>query len=476
MSSELPRRRALTLDSAAGRWVLAATVLGSGMAFLDSTVVTVALPAIGRQLGGGLPLLQWVVDAYLLTLGALVLTGGALADLFGRDRVFVIGAAAFGVTSAACGAAPSGIVLIVARLAQGIAASLLVPTSLAVVVTSFVTEERGRAIGIWSGMSGLSTVVGPLLGGLLVDHANWRWVFLINLPLALATVLITLRHLPTHEVSARSAGQRVDTAGTATSVAGLGLLVYGLIQGPQAGTNRVVALGAIVAGVALLVAFGIIEAREEHPMLPLALFAIRDFTVANLTTLVVYAALSAALLLVVLELQEVAGYSALASGAALFPITLLLLAISPRMGGAVGRVGPRRLMTAGPALAAIGLLLFLRVSGSAPYLTAVLPAALVFGLGLSITVAPLTTTVLGSVPSIRAGVASGMNNAVARIAGLLAVAVIPLAAGLASGGSGGAAFTAGFHRAMVISAALCVIGALVSLVGLRPRQGAAARA
>jgi EmrB/QacA subfamily drug resistance transporter len=463
----LSRGRTVSIHSRSGRWILATTVLGSGMAFLDTTVVTVALPAIGRDLGGNLALLQWVLAAYLLTLGALVLTGGALGDLVGRNRVFAVGAAAFGATSALCGAAPTGAVLIAARLLQGVAASLLVPSSLAVVSTSFPTEERGRAIGLWSGLSGLSTAIGPFLGGVLVDQASWRWVFFINVPLAAAAVLIALRHLPAQEAGGRALGEQLDMPGAATSTIGLGLLVYGLIEGPQVGFHQATVAAAIAVGLVLLAAFGVLEARRERPMLPLSIFRVRDFTVANLTTLLVYAALSASLFLVVLELQDASGYSAVGAGAALFPITLLLLILSPRMGSAVGRAGPRRLMTVGPAIAALGLLLFLRVSSPAPYLTAVLPAALVFGLGLAVTVAPLTTTVLQSVPSTRAGLASGINNAVARVAGLLAVAAIPLAAGL-PGDPHTSGLSSGFHRAMAIGAVLCLAGAIVSFAGLRP--------
>ena len=475
MSGEIGPSRRLTLASGPGRWVLGATVLGSSMAFLDTTVVTVALPAIGRELGGSFSTLQWVMDAYLVTLGALLLLGGALGDVFGRDRVFMTGAGAFGVTSALCGVAPTATTLIIARLIQGVAAAMLVPGSLAIISTSFAAEERGRAIGAWSGLSGLATVVGPLLGGLLVDHASWRWVFLINVPLAAATVAASLRHVPSHQVVVpRPLSEHLDLGGAVTSVAGLALLVYGLIEGPRQGFRHPLIAASLILGVALLIGFVVIETRHERPLLPLSLFAIRDFTVANLTTLLVYAALSVALFLVVVELQTVAGYSALGSGAALFPITLLLLALSSRMGGLVGRVGPRPLMTLGPAIAGVGLLLFMRVSGQASYAAEVLPAAVVFGIGLAITVAPLTTTVLGAVPSTRAGVASGVNNAVARVAGLLAVAAVPLAAGLSSTGAGGAdAFNRGFHRAMLISALLCLAGAVVSFVGLRPRHSPA---
>jgi EmrB/QacA subfamily drug resistance transporter len=454
------------LGTPGGRYILAAAVLGSGMAFLDTTAVTVALPAIGRDLGGGLSLLQWVVDAYLLTLGALVLTGGALGDVLGSSRVFMVGALAFGVVSALCGVAPDGAVLIVARLIQGAAASLLVPTSLAIVATSFPAEERGRAIGAWAGLSGLASVVGPLLGGLLVDQASWRWVFLINLPIAAVAVAIAYRHLAAPEVPPRSLAPRLDLRGTATSAAGLGLLIVGLIEAPAG--PRLLILLAILAGAALLVGFGVIEAREERPMLPPGLFQVRAFTVANLATLLVYGALSAAFLLVVLELQDVLGYSALGAGAALLPVTVLLLLISPRLGSGRGSWGPRRLMTLGPLLAALGLLLFVRVSAGSHLLTGVLPASIVFGLGIAITVAPLTTTVLASVPSTRAGIASGVNNAVARVAGLIAVAVIPLAAGLGSASLAGVDFTDGFHRAMIISAVLCLVASAVALVGLRP--------
>jgi len=463
-----PARR-LALASPAGRWVLAATVLGSGMALLDTTVVPVALPAIGRTLGGGFATLQWVLDAYLVTLAGLVLLGGAAGDVVGHDRVFLAGAAAFGVTSALCGLAPNGTILVIARLLQGAAASLLVPGSLAIVSTSFSAEDRGRAIGAWSGISGLATVIGPLLGGLLVDRAGWRWVFLINVPLAAATLLTALRHLPAREASPRTRGPRLDLGGALTGVAGLGLVASGLIESTRLGGP--LSGGAILLGAALLVAFGVIETRQQRPLLPLSLFRVRAFLVANLTTLFVYAALSAALFLVVVELQEAAGYSALASGAAIFPITLLLFVLSPRMGGLVGRIGARRLMTVGPLVAAVGLLLFTRVVEPASYLRVVLPAAAVFGLGLAITVAPLTTTVLGAVPAARAAIASGVNNAVTRVAGLLAVAAVPLLAGLTGGAeSGGSALTQGFHRAMLISAVLCVAGALVSLVGLRPHR------
>jgi EmrB/QacA subfamily drug resistance transporter len=439
------------------------------MALLDTTMVIVALPAIGRTLGGGLSTQQWVLDAYLITLAGFVLLGGALGEVVGHGRVFLAGAVAFGVTSAVCGVAPTSAVLIVGRLFQGAAASLLVPGALALVSTSFSGEERGRAIGAWSGISGLATVIGPLLGGLLVDHAGWRWVFLVNIPLAAAAVAAAIHHLPLRELRSTALGEHLDLGGALAAAAGLGLLVCGLIEARNLGTP--LTAGAVVLGLALLVAFAVIESRRERPLLPLSLFAIRGFAVANLTTLLVYGALSSALFLVVLELQQVTGYSALASGAAIFPITLLLFLLSPRLGGLVSRMGSRRLITLGPVVAALGLVLFLRVSASASYLTVVLPAAVVFGIGLALTAAPLTTTILGAVPSTRAGIASGVNNAVTRVAGLLAVAAVPLAAGLASAADGaGSGFTSGFHHAMLISAVLCLLGAVVSFVGLRPAR------
>jgi EmrB/QacA subfamily drug resistance transporter len=443
------------------------------MALLDTTLVTVALPSIGRALGGGLPTLQWVLDAYLITLAGLVLLGGALGDAIGHRGVFLTGTAAFGVMSALCGVAPSGEALIAARLLQGAAGSLLVPGALGIVSSSFSAEDRGRAIGIWSSVSGLATVAGPLLGGLLVDRAGWRWVFLINVPLAGVALLTALGHRPVRERRAR--GERPDLGGALTAVVGLGLVAAGLIEGPRLGEP--LGAGIVVLGAGLLGVFALIESRREHPLLPLSLFGVREFAVANLTTLLVYAALSASLLMVVLELQEVAGASALVSGAAILPVTLLLFLLSPRMGGLVSRLGARALMTLGPLLAALGLLLFLRVSGPVPYLTVLLPAATLFGLGLAFTVAPLTTTVLGAVPVTQAGSASGVNNAISRVAGLLAVAAVPLLSGLGGAAQiSGSSFTAGFHRSMLISAVLCVAGALVSLVGLRPgRRPATAR-
>ena len=473
MSTERGPARRLALGSPAGRWLLAATVLGSGMALLDTTTVTVALPAIGRDLGGGLATLQWVLDAYLLTLAGMVLLGAALGEVVGHDRVFLAGAAGFGVISILCAASPNGLTLVLGRLVQGAAAALLVPGALAIVSTSFTAEDRGRAIGAWSVISGTATVIGPLLGGLLVDHAGWRWVFWINVPLAVAAVGAAWGHLPAREAGFRGRADRLDIGGALAVTVGLGLAVTGLIAGHTLGVA--ISLAAVVAGLAVMVGFGIMERRRDHPLLPLGLFRIRAFTVANLSTLFVYAALSAALLLVVIELQAVAGYSALESGAAILPVTLLVFALAPRMGGVVGRLGARRLLTLGPLVAAVGLLLFIRVSGPASYLTVVLPAAVLLGLGLAATAAPLTTTLLEAVPVTRVAIASGVNNAVTRVAGLLAVAAVPLAAGLAGiDDLTGSAYDQGYHRAMVVAALLCVAGSAVSFVGLRPHRHRAA--
>jgi EmrB/QacA subfamily drug resistance transporter len=464
-----PTGRRLTLATPAGRWVLTAAILGSGMAFLDTTMVNVALPSIGRALGGGFSLLQWVLAAYLVTLASLVLLGGALGDALGSDRVFLAALAAFGLASLLCGVAPSGPLLVIFRLLQGAAAGLLIPGSLTLVTTSFAGEERGRAIGIWSLLSGLATVVGPLLAGILVGAGGWRWVFLINVPIAAVALFIALRHAPANDRGMRPMHEHLDLAGAACCTAGLLLFAYALIEAPQ-GSSGARAIIALALAVAALIAFLAVEGRRDRPMLPLPLFAIRDFAVANLATLLVYAALSVSLLLVVLQLQRVSGYSPLGSGAAIFPITLLLLVLPPRMGGMVSRMGPRRLMTLGPLVAAVGLLLFTRLATNGSYIKVVLPAAVIFGLGLAITVAPLTTTVLRGVPAARAAAASGVNNAIARLAGLLGVVIVPLFTGLATGGAAGAVLTESFHRTMLVSAVLCAAGAIVSFFGLRHRR------
>lgn len=429
------------------------------MAFLDGTAVNLALSSIGDDLGAGFSGFQWVVNGYMLTFAALVLVGGSLGDRFGRRRIFELGVVLFAAASIACGVAPGLRGLIVARVAQGVGAALLVPTSLALLQRSFAPVERGRAIGTWSGLSGLATVVGPLLGGWLIDAVSWRAIFLLNPALAVLTLWAARRFVPP---GVPTSHEPIDVAGSVSASLGLGGVVYALIEGPErAWPPAVIAIG--VAGLILLAAFLLVEARSANPMLPLRFFRIRAFAGANATTLIVYAVLSGVFFLLLLQLQRVVGYSPLAAGAATIPITLMLLFLSPLAGGLADRVGPRLPMTLGPILAALGVALFSRVVAGASYLTGVLPGILVFGLGLGLTVAPLTSAAMSSLPDRHAGTASGVNNAVARLAALLAVSLLPLAAGLSGIGSvGGAAFSAGFVKAMKIGAVTLALGGVVA--------------
>lgn len=446
----------LRLGSADGRWLIAASALGSGLAFLDSTVVNVALPAIRRELGGGLSTQEWVLDGYLLTLSALLLLGGALGDRYGRRRVFLCGLALFSLTSLACGIAPDGAVLIAARAVQGIGAALLVPGSLALIDAVIVPRDRGRAVGAWAGLSGVASAIGPLLGGWLVQAASWRWAFFINLPLAAAAMYITVRHV--QESRDGQARGRLDWPGGILITAGLASVIYALIEVPDIGWTGST-IGALACGAACLLGFAVVEASTATPMLPLAIFRSRQFSGANLTTLAVYAALSGALFLLAVQLQQSLHYSALDAGAAMLPVTVLLLVLSPPMGALAQRIGPRLPMTAGPVVAAAGLALMARITPGASYPAAVLPAVTVFGLGLSVTVAPLTSAVLTALHQDQAGLASGTNNAVARTAGLFAVAVLPLAAGVSSATG---QLGAGFSRAMLIAAGVCAAGGLIA--------------
>jgi EmrB/QacA subfamily drug resistance transporter len=453
------RAAGLTVGSPRGRGALLASILGSGMAFLDGTVVNLALPAIGDDLGAGFAAFQWVVNGYMLTFAALVLSGGSLGDRFGRRRIFELGVVLFSAASIACAAVPSALGLIVARVAQGVGAALLVPTSLALVQWSFVPADRGRAIGTWSGFSGLATVLGPVLGGWLIDTASWRVVFLINPVIAVFTIWAARRFLPEGRPTSR---EPIDIAGSVTAALGLGGIVYALIEGPERGWPPA-AIAAGAAGVVSLAAFLLVEARAAHPMLPLRFFRIRAFAGANATTLIVYAVLSGVFFLLILQLQRVVNYSPLAAGAATIPITVILFLLSPVAGGLADRVGPRLPMTLGPIIAALGVALFSRVVAGASYLTGVLPGILVFGLGLGLTVAPLTSAAMSSLPDRHAGTASGVNNAVARLAALLAVSLLPLAAGLSGIRTvGGAEFSAGFVRAMWIGAVTLALGGVVA--------------
>jgi EmrB/QacA subfamily drug resistance transporter len=445
----------LALSSPSGRWVVVATALGSGLAFLDGSVVNVALPAMRRDLGGGIAMQQWVLDGYLLSLSALLLLGGALGDRYGRKRVFVIGLVGFSAASLGCGLAPSGGALVAARAIQGVAGALLVPGSLAIIDASIVSTDRARAVGAWAGLAGVSSAVGPFVGGWLVDAASWRWVFLINLPLAVAAVTVTTRYVPE---SRSGDDRRLDLVGAALVTIGLVGVVFPLIEVPAHGWSSLTVVSAAVGGLSL-VALPFVETRQAAPMVPIDVFRSRQFVGVNLTTLAVYAALGGAFFLLAVQLQQSLGYSALEAGAALLPVTIIMLLLSPRMGVLSERIGPRLPMTIGPLVAAAGLALMARVDPGVHYAAVVLPAVLVFGLGLSLTVAPLTSTVLASVPDSEAGVASGTNNAVARIAGLLAVATLPAAAGI---GERAGSLRDGFDKARLIAAVLCAAGGVVS--------------
>jgi EmrB/QacA subfamily drug resistance transporter len=461
---------ALRLESPAGRWTLAAAVLSSGSVFLESTVVNVALPALGRDLGLGLEGLQWVVNSYLLTLSALMLLGGSLGDLFGHRRVLIVGLTCFTVASAAAALAPNAPVLIVVRLVQGVAGALLVPNTLALLNTEFDPQDRSVAIGRWAGWSAVSTAVGPLVGGWLVDALSWRWVFGIPAPFGLVALWIAARRVPDEPV--RRAGRHVDVAGAALVTLGLAALTWALIAAPGRGLTHPLILSAILLGVVLLGAFLVHERRARDPMLPLAMFRSRQFTGANLVTLLVYAALGGLLFLLMLQLQNVLGYSALQAGAALVPINGLMLALSSAAGRWAQRVGPRWPIAIGALLCAVGMLLLARVQPGASYVGAVLPGLVVFSLGLASLVAPLTAAVLGAVKEDEGGIASGVNNAVARLASLLAVAALPLAAGIGGPTTPrGAALAAGYARAMWLGAALCVAGGIVAFTTIR-RAGA----
>jgi EmrB/QacA subfamily drug resistance transporter len=454
--------RQLPLASAGARWLIAAAVLGSGIAFLDGTVVNVALPAIGRDLGAGLTGQQWVLDGYLLTQSALLLSGGAAGDRYGRRRVFVAGLVAFTAASLACGLAPTIGWLIGARLVQGVGAAALVPGSLALIDAGITDDDRGRAVGIWAGMSGVATALGPLIGGWLVDAVSWRWVFFLNVPLAVVVAWIAVRHIP--ESRDPTAAGRPDILGTAAVTVGLAGVIYALIGAPSRGWTLTTVTAAII-GTAALVAFPLIEQRVRSPLLPLKLFRSRQFTGANLTTFAVYTAVGGALFLLVLQLQQSLHYAAFAAGLATLPTTIIMLIGSPWAGELAQRTGPRLPMTVGPVIAAVGVALMARIVPGATYPGVVLPAVVVFGLGLAITVAPLTSAVLSAVPDTHAGTASGVNNAISRVAGLLAVAVLPVAAGIRAGP--GQPLGPGFSLAMVITAAMCVIGGITAAVTIR---------
>ena len=445
---------------AAGRWVLLATVLGTGMAFIDGTVVNIALPRIGHDLGSGAAGLQWVVNGYTLTLASFILLGGSLGDRFGRRRVYLVGVAWFAIASLLCGIAPSIGLLIAARALQGVGGALLAPGALAILQTSFVDGDRMRAIGAWSGLAGVAGAIGPFLGGWIVQVSSWRLVFLINVPIAVAVLLVARRHVP--ESTNPEAAHRLDIAGALLGAAGLAGVTYGLTAWSGGGSSVAVVVLALVLGGLALGGFVITEARSSHPMVPLSIFAARTFTAVNLVTFAVYAALAGVFFFVVINLQVVSGFAPLTAGVALLPVTALMLLLSARAGALSTRIGPRLPMTLGPLVCACALALLSRIGVGASYLGDVLPAVVVLGLGLSLTVAPLTATALAAAQDRYAGVASGVNNAVARTAGLLAVAVLPLVSGVGSSLTDPVTLAPAYRTSMLICAGLLVLGAAIA--------------
>jgi EmrB/QacA subfamily drug resistance transporter len=439
------------------RFVLVVSILASFVAFLDGSVVNIALPAIAHELGGGLATQQWVVDAYLITLGSLILVAGSFSDLFGRKKVLAAGLLGFGVASVLCAVAPAGSVLILARGLQGIAGALLVPSSLALIISAFTGRAQGKAIGAWTAWTGIAFVIGPLLGGALISLGSWRWIFAINV-LPIAVTLWLMKSLDPEKGRRRDA--HIDIRGALLCVVGLGAPVYSLIEQSHYGWSSPAIYLPMILGVATLGAFLAYERHVAQPMLPLELFKVRNFSAGNLATVLIYGALSIATFLITVAVQQIGGYSALEAGLALLPVTLIMFFLSPRIGMLAGKFGPRLFMTFGPIIAGFGFLTMLRLDQHMHYWTQLLPGVLLFGLGLATTVAPLTSAVLGSISERQAGIGSAVNNAVARIAGLVGTAMIGLITGVSLR-------LGGVHRGMAVIAVLLFLGGIISWLGIR---------
>ncbi len=446
------------------RMILVACILGSTVVTLDATVVNVALPSIRDDLGGGFAGQQWTANAYLVTLSSLILVGGSLGDIFGERRVFSVGVIAFGATSVVCALAPTIEVLVLGRALQGVGGALLTPAALAVIVSAFGPDERGSAVGSWTAWGAVGMIIGPLVGGQLVDAASWRFIFFLNVPLILVTLLLIARYVP--EGRGGSDRARVDITGGALCAAGLAGLTFGLIRQPEGGFGDPTVFVPLGGGIALLAAFVLFERRAAHPMLELSLFRRHNFAVGNVETLLMYAGLSLLFFFLVLFLQNAAGYSAVAAGTAGLPVTMLMFLLSKRFGALADRLGPRLFMGFGPMVMAAGLALLTRLGSDVHYAVDLLPPLVIFGLGLSMTVAPLTATVLADADEHNAGLASGINNAIARVAGLLGIALV---GALVAGRYGDAADSSvgAFHLAMGISAGLVGVGGILGLIFVR---------